>query len=219
MGSLGLLSSVAHNDWNNNKWLLLSQSLTGSLFCIQWLRKLPAKLHVLYVCLEQVRVICPLVYSSLFIMIEWWPKDLPSLPSKHSERASSHFLQSHTYYSSFKLLLPVKMISKGNREQTGLEQALMKCISENIFCVMITARIHLPKVIWDPKDGGTSILEYPWIMVSTATLFPRNEFFSKGNVLRDTNRWSAYFRILFICLQCSTLLKWNLWSHNLSQSI
>lgn len=101
MGSLSLLSSVAHDYWNNNKLLssFLSQSLTGSLFCIQWLRKLPAKLHVLYVCLEQVRVICPLVYSRLFITVQRWPKNTPNLPSAHPERGFSHSSQSHKYYS------------------------------------------------------------------------------------------------------------------------
>lgn len=101
MGSPSLLSSVAHDYWNNKLLSsFLSQSLTGSLFCIQWLRKLPAKLHVLYVCLEQVRVIRPLVYSSLFITVQRWPKDTPSLPSKHPERSFSHSSQSHEYYSS-----------------------------------------------------------------------------------------------------------------------
>lgn len=93
---------IGHDYWNNNKLLssFLSQSLLGSLFCIQWLRMLPAKLHVLYVCLEQVRVICPLVYSSLFIMVQSWPRDTRSPLSELSERGFSPSSQSPENYSS-----------------------------------------------------------------------------------------------------------------------
>lgn len=101
MGSLSLFGSVAHDYWNNKKLSsILLQSLTGSFICIQWLRKLPAELHVLDGCLEQVRVICPLVYSSLFITAQRWPMDTPSLSPKHPERDFSHSSQSPKYYSS-----------------------------------------------------------------------------------------------------------------------
>lgn len=100
-GSLSLFGSVAHDYWKNKKLSsVLSQSLTGGFICIQWLRKLPAELHVLDVCLEQVRAICPLVYSSLFITARGWPMDTPSLPSKHPERGFSHSSQSPKYHSS-----------------------------------------------------------------------------------------------------------------------
>jgi len=87
------------------------------------------------------------------------------------------------------------MISKSNREQSGLEQALMEYISKNICCVTITARIHLPQDDSRPKRWRTSVLECLRIIVSTVTIFPRNKLFKKGNVLRHTDRGSSSFRI------------------------
>ncbi|KAJ7424645.1 hypothetical protein WISP_27817 [Willisornis vidua] len=57
------------------------------------------------------------------------------------------------------------MISKGNREQSGLEQVLMKYISKNICCVMTTVRIHLPPDDMKPKGWRRSVLEDLQIML------------------------------------------------------
>lgn len=52
------------------------------------------------------------------------------------------------------LLIPVKMISKGYRDPSGLEQVWMKYMNKNFCCIMISVRIHLLQDDTRPKDGG-----------------------------------------------------------------
>lgn len=167
---------IGHDDWNNNKLLssFLSQSLLGSLFCIQWLRMLPAKLHVLYVCLEQVRVICSLVYSSLFIMAQSWPKDTPGLLSEHPERGFSPSSQSHENASSLHFAFQC-ICSPRVRGRVPAQRRLWWNTSARTFVVLWSqARIHLPQDDTRLKGWGASIPACLRIMVQTLAILPRN---------------------------------------------
>lgn len=164
---------IGRDDWNNNKLLssFLSQSLLGSLFCIQWLRMLPAKLHVLYVCLEQVRVICPLVYSSLFIMAQSWPKGIPGLLSEHPERGFSPSLQSHENSSSLHFAFQCICLPRA-RGRMPAQRRLWWNTSARIFVLLWSQQEPTcPKMIQGPMDGEqvflhTQGLQYKLLLFS-----------------------------------------------------
>lgn len=105
MSSLSLLSSVAPNyEITTSCFLLFYRKVSWEAY-FAYSDSESCLLSCTY-CMSvwnKSRVICPLVYSSLFITVQRWPKDTPSLPSKHPERGFSHSSQNHKYYSSLSI--------------------------------------------------------------------------------------------------------------------
>lgn len=181
---------MAHDYWNNKKLSsILLQSLTGGFICIWWLRKLPAELHVLDVCLEQVRVICPLVYSSLFITAEMthrYTKSTLQTPRKGLftliTKPQIQIQAPSTPPSSeddLQGLQRTQWIRAGLDEIHEQELSLHHDLSKN------------PSASrwYKAQRWRTGVLEHLWTMESTITVFPRNK------LLADTSGWSVTFRI------------------------